>query len=78
MWKESEYEREREIKCFEMFEHERKLNKRLTQGEDEVLRIWKEYFEDLHNIDTQEHVALMGFGEATSSEENQLEELRLG
>ena len=43
-----------------------------------MLRIWKEYFEDLHNIDTQEHVALMGFGEATSSEENQLEELRLG
>ena len=25
---------------------------RLAQGEDEVRRIWKEYFEDLYNIDT--------------------------
>ena len=29
-------------------------NGRLVQGDDEVQRIWKEYFEDLHNIDTQE------------------------
>ena len=33
-------------------------NGRLTQGEDEVRRIWKEYFEDLYNIDTQEQVAV--------------------
>ena len=25
---------------------------RLAQGEDEVRRIWKEYFEDMYNIDT--------------------------
>ena len=33
-------------------------NGRLAQGEDEVRRIWKEYFEDLYNIDTQEQVAV--------------------
>ena len=38
-------------------------------------RILKGHFEDLYNIDTC--VALMGFGEATISEESQLEELRL-
>ena len=27
-------------------------NGRLAQGEDEVQKIWKEYFEDLYNIDT--------------------------
>ena len=27
---------------------------RLAQGEDEVQRIQKEYFEDLYNIDTKE------------------------
>ena len=26
-------------------------NGRFAQGEDEVQRIWKEYFEDLYNID---------------------------
>ena len=31
---------------------------RLAQGEDEVRKIWKEYFEDLYNIDTQEEVAV--------------------
>ena len=31
-------------------------NERLAQGEYEVLKIWKEYFEDLYNIDTQEQV----------------------
>ena len=30
-------------------------NERLAQGEDEVQKIWKEYFEDLYNIDTQEY-----------------------
>ena len=33
-------------------------NGRLVQGEDEVRRIWKEYFEDLFNIDTREQVAV--------------------
>ena len=32
-------------------------NGRLTQREDEVRGIWKEYFEDLYNINTQEQVA---------------------
>ena len=53
-------------------------NGMLAQGEDEVRRVWKEYFEDLYNIDTQEKVALMGFKAVTTSEENLLEELRLG
>ena len=26
--------------------------------EDEVSRIWKEYFEDLYNIDTQDPIAV--------------------
>ena len=33
-------------------------NRNLSQGEDEVRRIWKEYFEDLYNIDIQEQVAV--------------------
>ena len=33
-------------------------NGRLAQGDDEVRRIWKEYLEDLYNIDTQEQVAV--------------------
>ena len=33
-------------------------NRRLAQGEDEVRKIWKEYFEDLYNIDTQEQFAV--------------------
>ena len=33
-------------------------NGRLAQGEDEVRKIWKEYFEDLYNINTQEEVAV--------------------
>ena len=33
-------------------------NGTLTQGEDEVRRICKEYFEDLYNIDIQEEVAI--------------------
>ena len=33
-------------------------NGRFAQGEDEVRKIWKEYFEDLYNIDTQEQVAV--------------------
>ena len=55
-------------------------NGMLALGENGVRKIWKEYFEVLYNIDTQEEVAavdLMGFGEVTTSEENQLEEPRL-
>ena len=33
-------------------------NGRLEQGEGEVRRIWKDYFENLYNIDTQEKVAV--------------------
>ena len=29
-------------------------NGRVAQGEDAVKKIWKEYFEDLYNIDTHE------------------------
>ena len=28
-------------------------NRKLVKGEDEVRRIWKEYFEYLYNVDTQ-------------------------
>ena len=31
-------------------------NGRLALGKDEVQGIWKEYFEDLYNMDTQEKV----------------------
>ena len=30
----------------------------MAQGEDEVRRIWKDYFGDLYNINTQEEVAV--------------------
>ena len=33
-------------------------NGRLAQEEDDVRKIWKEYFEGLYNIDTQEQVAV--------------------
>ena len=33
-------------------------NERLEQGEEEVGSIWKEYFENLYNIDTQEQVSV--------------------
>ena len=33
-------------------------NGRLAVEEVEMRKIWKEYFEDLYNIDTQEHVWL--------------------
>ena len=49
-------------------------NGRLAQGEDEVRKIWKEYFEDLYNI----CVALMEFREVTTLKESRLEDLRLG
>ena len=31
-------------------------NGKLVQGKDEVRRIWREYFEDLYNINNQEQV----------------------
>ena len=37
-------------------------NGRLAQEEDEVRKIWKEYFEDVYNIDTQEQVAVQMCG----------------
>ena len=45
-------------------------------------KIWKKYFEDLLNIDTQEQVVVNicgfdGIREVTTAEESQLEELRL-
>ena len=45
-------------------------NGRLAQRKDEVRRNGKGYFEDLYNIDTEEHstcVALIGFREVTTS-----------
>ena len=44
-------------------------NWRLAQGEDKVRKIWKEYFEDLNNMDTQEEVAIhmCGFDEIQRS-----------
>ena len=33
-------------------------NRRLVLEEAEVRRIWKEYYEDLYNIDIQEQVAI--------------------
>ena len=45
-------------------------NGRLALGEDEVQRIWKDYFKDLHNIDTKEKVAvyMCGFNDIQRSE----------
>ena len=33
-------------------------NRRLAQGKDEARKVWKEYFEDLYNIDTQKQVGV--------------------
>ena len=40
-------------------------NGKLALEEDDVRRIWKEYFEDLYNIDTHEQVTvhICGFDE---------------
>ena len=35
-----------------------KGNRRFAKGEDDVRKIWKKYFEDLNNIDTQEQDAV--------------------
>ena len=55
---------------------------RLAQGEDEMRKIWKGYFEDLYNIDTQEEVVVhrCGFDDIRRGNYfggKQLEELRL-
>ena len=52
-------------------------NGRLALGEEEVRRIWKEYFEDLYDTDTQEQVAVLMYDimviiEITTSEESRL------
>ena len=54
-------------------------NRRLAQGEDELRKILKEYVEHMYNIDTQEQVEvhMCGFGEVSTSDETQLEQLRL-
>ena len=57
-------------------------NERLAQGRDEVRRIWKEYFEDLYNIDTQDQAAVHmsgfdGVRRVNYLGESQLEELKL-
>ena len=63
----------------ENFNRIKDVNGSLVLEEAEVRRIWKEYYEDLYNIDTQEQVeftsvALMEFGKATTSEESRLGE----
>ena len=55
---------------------------RLVLERAEVQRIWKEYYEDLYNIDTQEQVAVQlcgfdGVRRAATSEESQIGEKRL-
>ena len=54
-WKEMSNVKGGKVKCCSRVKDG---NRRLVQGEDEVGRIWKEYFEDPHNIDTQEHVSV--------------------
>ena len=49
-------------------------NERSAQGEDEERRIWKEYIEDLYNIDTQEQVAVHMCGFDGIRRGNDLEE----
>ena len=38
----------------------------MTKGEVTVQRIWKEYFDDLYNIDTEEQVTESQLGELRS------------
>ena len=57
-------------------------NGRLAQGEDKARKIWKEYFEDLYNIDTQEQVGvhmcgIHGIQRGNYFRGEQMEELRL-
>ena len=44
--------------CLESWSRIKDGNGRLAQGKDEVQKIWKNYFEYLYNIDTQEQVAV--------------------
>ena len=37
-------------------------DRNIRLAEDEVQRMWKEYFEDLYNIDTQEQVGVHMYG----------------
>ena len=57
-------------------------NGKLAQGDEEVRRIWKEYFEYLYNIDIQEQVGVHmccfdGIRRGNAWEESYLEELKL-
>ena len=54
-WKEVSNVKGRKVESCNRIKDE---NGKLAQGEDEVQRIWKEYFEDLFNIDTQEQVTV--------------------
>ena len=54
-WKEVSNEKRRRVEsCSKVNEG----NWRLAQRKSEVRKIWKEYFEDLYNIDTQEEIAV--------------------
>ena len=54
-WKEVSNVKGRKVECCSRIKDG---NMRLAQGKDELRRIWKEYFEDLYDINTQEQVAI--------------------
>ena len=54
-WKEMSNEKGGKV---ESCSRKKDRNWRLVQGENEVQKMWKEYFEDLYNIDTQEQDAV--------------------
>ena len=53
-WKEASNEKGEKVESYSRISD---VNRRLAQGKDQVRKIWKEYFEGLYNIDTQEKVA---------------------
>ena len=58
-WKEVNNVKGRKVASFSIIMDR---NRRSAQGEDGVQRIWKEYFEQLYNIDTQVQVAVQMCG----------------
>ena len=62
--------------CLESWSRIKDGNGRLAQGKDEVQKIWKNYFEYLYNIDTQEQVAV--HMRVFDGIQSQLEELKNG
>ena len=54
-WKEMSNTKGAKVECCNKTKD---VNRKLTQGGNEVRGIWKAYFEDLFNIDTQEQVAV--------------------